>query len=160
MRDLDQLFAALAGSEFRRRFRLGDADRQYLLRKTLPVVLEHGREFVRRRLSPAHPEKDGQQTPMRGHPFFVAQHATATCCRGCLAKWHFIEKDHGLTDLEIDHVLDACARWLRREIDRAREDSAVRDETNNGRDEKSTKRRQRRPSKPASDKQSTFWEIE
>ncbi len=25
---------------------------------------------------------------MKGHPVFVAQHATATCCRECIRKWH------------------------------------------------------------------------
>jgi hypothetical protein len=34
---------------------------------------------------------------MRGHPVFIAQHATATCCRGCLAKWHDIPAGRALT---------------------------------------------------------------
>ncbi len=90
MRDPDDLFAALARSKFRSRFSLGAKERAYLAEKTLPVVLEHGRQFLVERLAPAQPRNDGRQTPMRGHPVFVAQHATATCCRGCLAKWHFI----------------------------------------------------------------------
>ena len=28
----------------------------------------------------------------KGHPVFIAQHATASCCRGCLWKWYSIEK--------------------------------------------------------------------
>lgn len=112
MRDPDNLFAALAKSDFRSRFRLGPKDRAYLEQKTLPVILEHGRKFLVERLVPADPRNDGRQTPMRGHPVFVAQHATATCCRGCLAKWHFIARGKPLSDREIDYVLEVIARWL------------------------------------------------
>jgi predicted Fe-S protein YdhL (DUF1289 family) len=56
---------------------------------------------------------DGKQTPFRGHPVFIAQHATATCCRSCLAKWHGIAAGRALDDAERQHVVDAIARWLR-----------------------------------------------
>jgi hypothetical protein len=46
MRDLDSLFAALAGSRFRARFRLDAKDRAYLERKGLPLVLDHAADFV------------------------------------------------------------------------------------------------------------------
>jgi hypothetical protein len=112
MRDLDDLFAALGRSEFRSRFRLAPKERAYLEQQTLPVILEHGRQFVAQRLAPARPSSDGRQTPMRGHPVFVAQHATATCCRGCLAKWHYIAKGKPLSDEQIDYVLEVIGRWL------------------------------------------------
>lgn len=78
------------------------------------AVLEHAREFVERRLAPAHPVRDGKQTPLRGHPVFVAQHATATCCRGCLEKWHGIPRGRPLTASERGYVVDVIERWLRR----------------------------------------------
>lgn len=112
MRDPDELFAALQRSRFRSRFRLGPKDRAHLERKGLPVVLEHAHKFIVERLAPAEPANDGQQTPMRGHPVFVAQHATATCCRGCLSKWHFITKGRPLSDDEIDYVVGVLKRWL------------------------------------------------
>ena len=112
MRDLDGLFFALSRSSFRSQFRLGPKERAYLSEKTLPVILEHGRDFIRQRLAPAEPKNDGRQTPMRGHPIFIAQHATATCCRGCLEKWHCIPRGRPLTEDEIEHVLAALARWL------------------------------------------------
>lgn len=43
-------------------------------------------------MAPKNIDNDGKQTPMRGHPVFIAQHATATCCRECLKKWHNIKK--------------------------------------------------------------------
>ena len=54
-----------------------------------------------------------RMTPMRGHPVFVAQHATATCCRSCLAKWHGIPAGKVLDQTETSHVLAAIERWLR-----------------------------------------------
>jgi len=53
-----------------------------------------------------------KQTPMRGHPVFIAQHATATCCRGCLAKWHRIAQGQPLTPEQIDYIITVLARWL------------------------------------------------
>jgi predicted Fe-S protein YdhL (DUF1289 family) len=113
MRNPDDLFRALARSAFRRRFSLGAAEREYLQQKGLPVILEHARDFIGKRLAPAHPVKDGKQTPWRGHPVFVAQHATATCCRTCLQKWHEITKGQELTAEEQAHVLAVIERWLR-----------------------------------------------
>jgi hypothetical protein len=112
MRDLNELFAALARSKFRSRFQLGAKEMSYLNEKTLTVVLEHGRRFVIERLADAAPKNDGKQTPMRGHPIFVAQHATATCCRGCLAKWHGIPEGRPLTPEQIDYIISVLSRWL------------------------------------------------
>ena len=124
MRPLDDLFAALAGSAFRRRFHLGRTERAYLERKGLPTVLVEAEELIAKRLAPAMPTKDGKQTPFRGHPVFVAQHATATCCRGCLAKWHGIEKGADLTDEETAHVIATLGRWLKSESRRACDDGS------------------------------------
>ena len=112
MRDLDDLFAALARSRFRRKFALGAKEREYLAEKGLATVLEHACDLIARRLAPAAPANDGRQTPFRGHPVFVAQHATATCCRGCLAKWHGIAKGAPLSEVEQAHVVKAIGRWL------------------------------------------------
>ncbi len=84
MVDQDRLFARLARSTFRSRFRLGMKERQYCLDKGPEVIDQHAADFIRQRLASAAPANDGKQTPMRGHPVFIAQHATATCCRGCL----------------------------------------------------------------------------
>jgi hypothetical protein len=112
-RDLDDVFSGLARSPFRSRFRLNSLDRAYLRSRGLKMVLEHGRRLLEQRLAPAAPRNDGRQTPYKGHPIFVAQHATATCCRGCLEKWHRIPKGQALTAEEQAHVLAALERWLR-----------------------------------------------
>ena len=113
MRDLDDVFARLHSSAFRRRFALGAREQAYLRDRGLGTVLAHAHDFVARRLAPARPVNDGKQTPYRGHPVFVAQHATAACCRTCLAKWHGIPAGRELSEAEQDHVVAAIGRWLR-----------------------------------------------
>jgi hypothetical protein len=112
MRDLDNLFAALSRSKFRSRFHLGAKEAAYLDNKGVEVVMEHAADFIHKRLAPSQPHNDGLQTPMRGHPAFVAQHATATCCRSCLSKWHGIAPGGPLTSAQTDHVLAVIRRWL------------------------------------------------
>ena len=112
MRDLDLVFSRLGGSPFRSRFRLGEKERAYLAQRGLPIVVDHARDFIAKRLAPAEPLNDGKQTPMRGHPVFIAQHATATCCRSCLQKWHGIAAGRPLTAPEQEHVVAAIQRWI------------------------------------------------
>lgn len=117
--DLPEVFARLSKSSFRRRFHLNRADRNYLERKGTAVVLEHAAGFITTRLAPAHPSNDGKQTPWRGHPVFIAQHATATCCRGCLEKWHAIPKGREMTQVEKDYALQVIGTWLSAEMNRS-----------------------------------------
>ncbi|ARW10378.1 DUF4186 domain-containing protein [Acetobacter ascendens] len=114
----DTLWARLARSSFRSRFHLNCQDMTYLTKKGLPVVAEHGRDFITRRLAPANPKKDGKQTPWKGHPVFVAQHATGTCCRSCLEKWHGFIKYQPLSPTQQTYVLAVIMDWLERELER------------------------------------------
>jgi hypothetical protein len=115
---LDEVFDQLKTSSFRRRFHLGAAERRYITEKGFSAVLEHAGDFVATRLADAAPRNDGKQTPFKGHPVFVAQHATGTCCRGCLEKWHHIPRGQSLTDEQQAHAVAAIARWLRAEMAR------------------------------------------
>ena len=112
MRSLGDVFARLADSAFRSRFRLATRERAYMRAKGRDTVTAHDRGFVAQRLAPARPANDGKQTPFRGHPVFVAQHATATCCRSCLSKWHGTPAGRPLTADEQGHVVAAIGRWL------------------------------------------------
>src|SRR5690348_14582437 len=117
MRDLHDLFTALARSKFRTRFRLQGRELAYLRSRGIEQVLEHARDFIDKRLAPAEPANDGKQTPFRNHPVFVAQHATATCCRGCLEKWHAIPKGRPLTEEEQRYMVAVIGAWLRPFVD-------------------------------------------
>lgn len=112
MRDLDELFTGLAKSRFRSRFNLNAKDLQYLHTKGIETILSHADDFIGKRLAPAQPLNDGQQTPYRGHPVFVAQHATACCCRGCLEKWHRIPQGRELNLDERNYIRSVLERWL------------------------------------------------
>lgn len=70
-------------------------------------------EIITKRLAPAVIGNDGKQTPFKGHPVFIAQHATATCCRECLVKWHQIEKNKELNSTEIEYILSFILLWLK-----------------------------------------------
>jgi hypothetical protein len=115
VRNLDDVFAALAKSAFRRSFHLRGKELAYLRSKGLPLVLAHAEDFIAKRLAPAVIANDGKQTPFRGHPVFVAQHATACCCRGCLEKWHRIPQGRELTSEEKAYVAEVLERWLCRQ---------------------------------------------
>lgn len=114
--DLDGLFERLARSAFRSRFRLTARDKAYIAEKGLPTIRRHAEDFVAKRLAPAIIPNDGKQTPMRGHPVFLAQHATGCCCRGCLAKWHGIPAGRVLTDDERQYVVAVLMEWVERQM--------------------------------------------
>ena len=115
MTDTDDIWERLARSTFRSRFRLKDADRLYVRQKGMAVIKSHARDFVKKRLAPACPKNDGKQTPMKGHPVFIAQHATGCCCRQCLAKWHRIAAGRELTAAEQEYVVGVIMAWIERQ---------------------------------------------
>ena len=112
MRDVQEVLSRLRKSPFRSRFRLQEKELAYLREKGQEVVLQHAAEFIEKRLAPALPANDGKQTPWRGHPVFVAQHATATCCRSCLQKWHEIPKGRQLSAEEQGYIVQVIGAWL------------------------------------------------
>ncbi len=123
MRELDELFAALARARFRQKFQLQQKDFEYFQNKGLPTILSHAQDFISKRLAPAFPAKDGRQTPFGGHPVFVAQHATACCCRGCLEKWHQIPQGRALNPEEESYILTVLERWLKNALQSRKTDS-------------------------------------
>lgn len=123
MSDVQEVLFRLNHSPFRSRIRLRGKELDYLRRKGLSEVLKHAAEFIEKRLAPASPANDGKQTPWHNHPVFVAQHATATCCRGCLQKWHQIPKGRQLTPEEQKYIVEVIQVWLVREEDASAEES-------------------------------------
>ena len=118
MQTVEQAFARLGRSRFRSRFHLGDSDIAYIREKGMDRIQDHARDFVRTRLSRPAGEGDGKQTPMRGHPVFVAMHATACCCRGCLCKWYRVSPDVPLTAEQQERIVRFLMCWLEGEMER------------------------------------------
>ncbi|EPX76782.1 DUF4186 domain-containing protein [Salipiger mucosus] len=110
----DDVFDRLARSSFRSRFKLGPKEADYLVSKGRATIRSHAADFVAQRLAPAVPKNDGKQTPMRGHPAFIAQHATATCCRSCLEKWHGIPTGRLMSAEEQRYTVDIIMAWIDR----------------------------------------------
>ena len=115
MQTIDQALDKLKRSKFRSSFHLTRKEQAYLEDKGMEVMRRHAEDFVRQKLAPADPINDGKQTPMKGHPVFIGQHATATCCRGCLSKWHGIPAGRELTEDEQAYVVDVLMEWIRRQ---------------------------------------------
>ena len=106
----------LARSNFRSRFKLRAKELEYIKNKGLDKIRSHAVDFIQDRVAPAEPLNDGKQTPMRGHPVFIAQHATATCCRGCIEKWHKFPKGIQLTDSQQEYLVNVIMEWIQRQI--------------------------------------------
>jgi hypothetical protein len=114
--ELEQRIHHASTRPFGRRFHLAGRDRATAELRGLDTMRVHAEEIVAERLAPAQPRKDGRQTPYRGHPVFVAQHATATCCRTCLETWHDILRGRALDREERRYVVDVLVAWIAREL--------------------------------------------
>ncbi len=109
---VQEVLSRLRQSPFRSRIHLQKKELDYLRKKGMDEVLQQAAEFIEKRLAPAAPVNDGKQTPWHNHPVFVAQHATATCCRGCLEKWHQIPRGRSLTAEEQGYIVEVIGSWL------------------------------------------------
>ena len=106
----------LAKSKFRSRFKLRAKELEYIKEKGMDKIRSHANDFIRDRVAPAEPTNDGKQTPMRGHPVFIAQHATATCCRGCIEKWYKFPKGRELTQTEQKYLVSVIMEWIKQQL--------------------------------------------
>ena len=55
---------------------------------------------------------------MRGQLVFIAQHATATCWRECIRKWHKMQPGKELSQVQQDYLVDVIMTWIQREMER------------------------------------------
>jgi hypothetical protein len=113
---ISQKLVSLKRSKFRSKFQLAQKERDYIATKGLETIKDHAFEFINSRVTPDFPKNDGKQIPMRGHPVFIAQHATATCCRKCIQKWHGIEKGRALNEKEADFIVALIMGWIEHQI--------------------------------------------
>lgn len=116
MQTIDEALAKLQKSKFRSGFRLKEKERAYVREKGMETIRSHAQDFVRQRLAPAVIPNDGKQTPMHGHPVFLAQHACACCCRGCLNKWYHVPKGVALNELQQEKIVNLLMTWIERQM--------------------------------------------
>lgn len=111
----NQILQRLAKSKFRSSFHLRKYMIDYIDDKGIDKIREHAYDFINTRIKPEIILNDGKQTPMKGHPVFIAQHACACCCRSCLEKWHHIPKKKELDDNEVEYIVNLLMDWIRKE---------------------------------------------
>lgn len=120
MRDGPEAALARLGLDpFRRKFRLGTKERAHVERWGLAAVEKQGRDILRARIAPAEPRNDGRQTPWRNHPVFIAQHATATCCRKCLETWHGVARGQELSEADLSELSALLLAWISTDMRRS-----------------------------------------
>ena len=114
---INRVLESLSKSKFRSSFYLKIKDKEYVREKGVETIEKHARDFIEKRLAPKEIKNDGKQTPMRGHPTFIAQHATACCCRGCLNKWHKIPRNIELSNEQKDYIVEVIMTWIKRQME-------------------------------------------
>ena len=112
-----QLFEHLKASKFRSSFHLKQKDIDYINEKGMDTIRQHAKDFIAKREAPAVIPNDGKQTPTKGHPVFIAQHATATCCRECIRKWHKMQPGRELSEVQQDYLVDVIMTWIQNEME-------------------------------------------
>lgn len=112
MENINLMLERLSCSKFRSSFKLSQKLREYTLDKGMDTIKRHAYDLITKNLAPKYIHNDGRQTPMKGHPVFIAQHATATCCRKCLYKWYKISQNRELTNIEIDYIVSIILKWI------------------------------------------------
>lgn len=118
MQTIEQALLKLEKSKFRSSFKLKEQDREYVNSKGMDIIRLHACDFILKKLAPSFISNDGKQTPMRGHPVFIAQHATACCCRGCLNKWYRIPKNVELTPVQQEKIVNLIMAWIDRQMNK------------------------------------------
>ena len=113
---INRVLESLKKSTFRASFHLKEKDKQYVKEKGIETIRKHAYDLISKRLDPGVILNDGRQTPMKGHPVFIAQHATATCCRGCLLEWHKIPKGMDFSEEQLEYVVNVIMKWIENEL--------------------------------------------
>ena len=117
MQTVNEAIEKLAKSKFRSGFHLSEKDRAYVKEKGTETIRAHAEDIIRKRLAPAVIPNDGRQTPMKGHPVFIAQHACACCCRGCLEKWYKVPQGKALTENQQQKIVNLLMAWIEKQTE-------------------------------------------
>ncbi|MBN2685680.1 MAG: DUF4186 family protein [Pontiellaceae bacterium] len=99
------------------KFVLGEPEQEYVTSRGMDILRLHATDFVNKRLAPANPKNDGRQTPTKGHPVFIAQHACGCNDRASLAQFYDIEKGRALTPEEVELIVDVILAWIEEHLE-------------------------------------------
>jgi ribosomal protein L34E len=62
------------------------------------------------------PYRDGFQTPRSCNIVYYAQHATASCCRRCIERWHGIPQGRDLLEDELDYLTELIMKYINNRV--------------------------------------------
>lgn len=99
------------------KFILGEPEQEYVTSRGMDILRLHATDFVNKRLAPANPKNDGRQTPTKGHPVFIAQHACGCNDRTSLEQFFGIEKGRALTTDEVETIVDVILKWIEEHLE-------------------------------------------
>ena len=117
-KEIEELLVNLNKTKFRGSFHLNHKMKEYVVDKGYAKIESDAYDLINKRIVPKYIKNDGKQTPMKQvHPVFIAQHATGTCCRGCLERIHHIEKGRELNAEEIDYIVKVIMIWIKNELE-------------------------------------------
>ena len=116
-KDWNALKKKLADAGRLEKFVLGEPEKEYVTSRGMEILRLHATDFVNKRLAPEAPKNDGRQTPMKGHPVFIAQHATGCNDRDSLQEFFGIQKGVALSEAEVERVVNAILRWIEENLD-------------------------------------------
>ena len=117
-KEIEELLVNLNKTKFRGSFHLNRKMKEYVEDKGYAKIESDAYDLITKRIAPAVIANDGKQTPMKQvHPVFIAQHATGTCCRGCLERIHHIEKGRELNAEEKDYIVKVIMMWIKNEME-------------------------------------------
>lgn len=116
---INERLKSLQKSKFRSHFYLKEKELHIIDEKGFEKIKEHAYDIIKKNIACYNERLDGKQTPMKNHPVFIAEHATATCCRGCIERWHHIPKTKELNDNEINFIVELIMAWIKKDYQKS-----------------------------------------
>ena len=103
---IEEVFSKLNKTGRISNFSLGDAEIEYVSSRGIEILRLHATDFIQKRIAPKEPKNDGHQTPAKGHPVFLAQHACGCNDRDSVEQFFGFKKGSLLKEKEVNLIVD------------------------------------------------------
>ena len=116
-KEINSIKEKLAKDKSRSVFTLGQAEVEYIQSRGIDILRLHATDFIQKRIAPAEPKNDGHQTPTKGHPVFIAQHACGCNDRDAVETFFSLKKGKQLTEKQVHLIVDVLISWMNDQLD-------------------------------------------
>ena len=113
---IEEVFSKLNKTGRISNFSLGDAEIEYVSSRGIEILRLHATDFIQKRIAPKEPKNDGYQTPAKGHPVFLAQHACGCNDIDSVEQFFGFKKGSLLKEKEVNLIVDVIVSWLEDQI--------------------------------------------